>query len=199
MDGFTPPAGIVGVEAVKEMQRWLGGLTVDGIWGPKTQKQFDKAMAAVLKNTQTAPLSADADRLSYAEDIYKLSLGIGKSGLGNYMVRGYDPPANIQNADDVRAFQAGNGLDVDGIWGKRTQQKFDQLQQQWAGQYDREEIARLVADRLNKLIGAGDTATPEGAIPLSSGRERDKSWARSQDRSAAERRRKSWARRPAHS
>ena len=33
MDGYTPPAGVVGKEAVKEMQRWLGGLTVDGIRG----------------------------------------------------------------------------------------------------------------------------------------------------------------------
>jgi|GEM_PF-5775558 len=31
--GYTPPPGVVGKEAVKEMQRWLGGLTVDGIWG----------------------------------------------------------------------------------------------------------------------------------------------------------------------
>lgn len=171
MEGYTPPAGVVGKAAVKEMQRWLGGLTVDGIWGPRTQKQFDKAMATVLKTTQVPPAPADAERLGYAEDLYKLSLGIGKSGLGNYMVRGYDPPANIKSAEDVRAFQASHGLDVNGVWGRRTQQKFDQLQQQWAGQYDIDEIARLVAEGLNKLTGAAGSAAPEGVIPLGTGKE----------------------------
>ncbi len=171
MEGYTPPAGVVGKAAVKEMQRWLGGLTVDGMWGPKTQKQFDKAMATVLKTTQVPPAPADAERLGYAEDLYKLSLGIGKSGLGNYMVRGYDPPANIKSAEDVRAFQETHGLDVNGVWGRRTQQKFDQLQQQWAGQYDIDEIARLVAEGLNKLTGAAGSAAPEGVIPLGTGKE----------------------------
>ncbi len=166
---YAPPAGIVGPEAVKEMQRWLGGLTVDGIWGPKTQKQFDKAMAAVLKTTEVPPAPADRERLSYAEDIYKLSLGIGKSGLGNYMARGYDPPANIKSAEDVRAFQKSHGLDVDGIWAGRTQRKHDQIQQQWAGQYDPEEITRLVVEGLGKLTGEPGNALPEGAIPLSGG------------------------------
>ncbi|HWR22223.1 MAG TPA: peptidoglycan-binding domain-containing protein, partial [Feifaniaceae bacterium] len=105
VEGYTPPAGVVGKEAVKEMQRWLGGLTVDGVWGEKTQKQFDKAMAAVLKTTEVPPMPADRERLAYAEDIYKLSLGIGKSSRGNYVVRGYDPPGNIKSTEDVRAFQ----------------------------------------------------------------------------------------------
>ena len=166
---YAPPAGIVGPEAVKEMQRWLGGLTVDGIWGPKTQKQFDKAMAAVLKTTELPPAPADRERLSYAEDLYKLSLGIGKSGLGNYMARGYDPPGNIKSAEDVRAFQESHGLDVDGIWAGRTQRKHDQLQQQWAGQYDPDEITRLVVEGLSKLAGAGERAFLEGTIPLRGG------------------------------
>ena len=166
---YAPPAGIVGPEAVKEMQRWLGGLTVDGIWGPKTQKQFDKAMAAVLKTTEVPPAPADRERLSYAEDLYKLSLGIGKSGLGNYMARGYDPPGSIKSAEDVRAFQESHGLDVDGIWAGRTQRKHDQIQQQWAGQYDPDEITRLAMEGLHKLAGAGESAFLEGTIPLSGG------------------------------
>ena len=35
VEGYTPPEGITGKEAVKEMQRRLGGLTVDGILGLK--------------------------------------------------------------------------------------------------------------------------------------------------------------------
>lgn len=35
VEGYMPPEGVVGTEAVKEMQRWLGGLTVDGILGSK--------------------------------------------------------------------------------------------------------------------------------------------------------------------
>ncbi len=87
LDGYTPPAGIVGVEAVKEMQRWLGGLTVDGMWGPKTQKQFDKAMAAVLGTTLMPSLPADRERLGYVEEIYKLSLGVAKA-IGAIIWRG---------------------------------------------------------------------------------------------------------------
>ena len=81
-----------------------------------TQKQYDKAMVSVLKNTQAPPLRASAERLNYAEDLYKLSLGIGKSDRGNYMVQGYTPPSYIRNAQDVRAFQKSNGLDADGVW-----------------------------------------------------------------------------------
>ncbi len=70
----------------------------------------------------------------------------------------------------MRAFQAEHGLDVNGVWGRRTQQKFDQLQQQWAGQYDPEEIARLVMEGLNKLTGATVSASQAEAIPLSNGK-----------------------------
>ena len=170
VDGYTPPAGVVGKEAVREMQRWLGGLTPDGLWGPKTQKQFDKAMAAVLKTAEVPPAPANAERLGYAEDIYKLSIGIGKSGRGNYMVRGYDPPANIKSAEDVRAFQEIHGLDVDGVWGERTKQRFGQLQQKWASQYDVDELARLAAEGLNKLTGEPGNALQAGTISLRSGK-----------------------------
>ena len=170
VDGYTPPAGVVGKEAVREMQRWLGGLTPDGLWGPKTQKQFDKAMAAVLKTAEVPPAPANAERLGYAEDLYKLSIGIGKSGRGNYMVRGYDPPANIKSAEDVRAFQEIHGLDVDGVWGERTKQRLGQLQQRWAGQYDVDELARLAAEGLNKLTGEPGNALQVGAISLRSGK-----------------------------
>ena len=169
VDGYTPPAGVVGKAAVREMQRWLGGLTPDGLWGPKTQKQFDKAMAAVLKTAEVPPAPANAERLGYAEDLYKLSIGIGKSGRGNYMVRGYDPPANIKSAEDVRAFQEIHGLDVDGVWGERTKQRFDQLQQKWASQYDVDEIARLVADGIRQMAGAEKSVPQAEAIPLAGG------------------------------
>ncbi len=169
VDGYTPPAGVVGKAAVREMQRWLGGLTPDGLWGPKTQKQFDKAMAAVLKTAEVPPAPANAERLGYAEDLYKLSIGIGKSGRGNYMVRGYDPPANIKSAEDVRAFQETHGLDVDGVWGERTKQRFDQLQQKWASQYDVDELARLVADGIRQMAGAEKSVPQAEAIPLAGG------------------------------
>lgn len=65
VDGHTPPAGIVGTEAVKEMQRWLGGLTVDGIWGPKTQKRYDKFLVATLNNQEAPAVPADVERLGY--------------------------------------------------------------------------------------------------------------------------------------
>lgn len=101
-------------------------------------------------------------------DIYKLSLGIGKSDRGNYVVRGYTPPTHIRSAEDVRAFQASHGLDVDGVWGPRTQKRYELLQAQGAarqaGQYDLEEITRLVVEGLNKLTRAGESAF----LPLNS-------------------------------
>lgn len=116
VEGYTPPAGIVGKEAVKEMQRMLGGLTVDGIWGPKTQKQYDKFVISTLRDKEAPTTSNDTNLLGYVEDLYQLSLGVGKSDRGNYVMRGYDPPAGIRSAEDVRAFQESNGLDVDGVW-----------------------------------------------------------------------------------
>ena len=85
------------------------------------------------------------------------------------MARGYDPPGNIKSVEDVRAFQESHGLDVDGIWAGRTQRKHDQIQQQWAGQYDPDEITRLAVEGLGKLAGAGESAFLEGTIPLSGG------------------------------
>lgn len=162
VEGFSPPAGIVGKEAVKEMQRMLGGLTVDGVWGPKTQKQYDKFVISTLRDKEAPTTSNDTNLLGYVEDLYQLSLGVGKSDRGNYVMRGYDPPAGIRSAEDVRAFQESNGLDVDGVWGPRTQSRYDLLQAQsaarQAGQYDPDEVERLLNDGMRNIPGTERTA-----------------------------------------
>lgn len=179
-----------------KMQRMLGGLTVDGVWGPKTQKQYDKFVISTLRDKEAPTTSNDTNLLGYVEDLYQLSLGVGKSDRGNYVMRGYDPPAGIRSAEDVRAFQESNGLDVDGVWGRRrappvadkasretseesharkrytatrhgcfelwsTQKRYDLLQAQGAarqaGQYDLDEIERLLTDGMRNTAGAERT------------------------------------------
>ncbi|MBQ9833310.1 MAG: hypothetical protein IJO48_06225 [Clostridia bacterium] len=53
--GYTPPADVTGPEKVKEYQKQLG-VTIDGIWGPKTQAAYDsrnKNSSTLDKNSST--------------------------------------------------------------------------------------------------------------------------------------------------
>ncbi len=52
LEGYTPPADVTSSEKVKEYQRQLG-VTVDGIWGPKTQAAYDKVYGNSNTNNNT--------------------------------------------------------------------------------------------------------------------------------------------------
>lgn len=59
--GYTPPAGVSSASAVKEYQRMLG-VTVDGIWGPKTQAAYDSYASSQQGSTASqwaAPTGTD--------------------------------------------------------------------------------------------------------------------------------------------
>lgn len=55
LTGYTPPAGVDSRQKVKEYQSRLG-VTVDGIWGPKTQAAYE-ASTAQSKNAWSMPAS----------------------------------------------------------------------------------------------------------------------------------------------
>ena len=55
LTGYTPPAGVDSRQKVKEYQTRLG-VTVDGIWGPKTQAAYE-ASTAQSKNAWSTPAS----------------------------------------------------------------------------------------------------------------------------------------------
>ena len=55
LTGYTPPAGVDSRQKVKEYQSRLG-VTVDGIWGPKTQAAYE-ASTAQNKNAWSMPAS----------------------------------------------------------------------------------------------------------------------------------------------
>lgn len=63
LDGYQPPSGIQDREGVIAMQRQLG-VTVDGIWGPKTEAAYrarnSKSTTQISSVTGLAPQESGA-------------------------------------------------------------------------------------------------------------------------------------------
>ncbi|NLB62409.1 MAG: hypothetical protein GX802_08385 [Clostridiales bacterium] len=47
-----------------------------------------------------------------------------------YYVDGYTPPEDVKSYEDVKRYQKLLGVEIDGIWGKKTQAAYDQYQKQ---------------------------------------------------------------------
>lgn len=109
--------------------RYGTGLTVDGIWGPLSQKALIKALQTELNLTYGAGLTVDgiwgpktkAAVRSVAQGSRGNIVWILQAGL---YVKGFatalDSIFGANTAAQVRAFQAANGLTVDGVAGPNT-------------------------------------------------------------------------------
>ena len=109
--------------------RYGTGLIVDGIWGPQSQKALIKALQIELNMTYGAGLTVDgiwgpktkAAVRSVAQGsrgniVWILQAGLYVKGFATALDSIYGP----NTAAQVRAFQAANGLTVDGVAGPNT-------------------------------------------------------------------------------
>lgn len=60
LNGYTPPQDVTSPEKVKEYQKQLG-VTVDGIWGPKTQAAYDKVYGNSNSNSNSSSSAPTVD------------------------------------------------------------------------------------------------------------------------------------------
>lgn len=109
--------------------RYGTGLTVDGIWGPQSKKALIKALQTELNLTYGAGLAVDgifgAKTKAAIRSVAQGSRGnivwILQAGL---FVKGFETTIDsifgANTAAQVRAFQAANGLTVDGVAGPNT-------------------------------------------------------------------------------
>ena len=129
----TPPAN-TGNQTIRNIQstlnaRYGAGLTVDGIWGPQSQKALIRALQTELNLTYGSGLTIDGIFGSRTKSAIR---NIAQGSRGNLVwilqsalyVKGFptalDSIFGNNTANQVRAFQTANGLPADGIAGPNT-------------------------------------------------------------------------------
>lgn len=118
-----------------EFQSWLNagysaGLTVDGLWGPKTKKAAIQALQTELNVQFSKGLTVDGvwgskTRAACANVKQGASGNLTRIIQGTLYCRGYDPKGfdgifGAGCAAAVRAFQTAAGLSADGVVGENT-------------------------------------------------------------------------------
>ena len=121
--------------APAQFQEWLnsgysGGLTVDGLWGPKTRAAAIKALQSELNAQFGKGLAVDG---LWGPKTQAACVNVRQGASGNLTriiqgalyCRGYDPKGfdgifGAGCAGAVRAFQTAAGLSADGIVGRNT-------------------------------------------------------------------------------
>ena len=125
--------------AVKDVQKWLNstyksGLTVDGIYGGKTELAIVRALQAELNKAYGAKLTVDG---IFGTKTYNAIRNLKSGAKGNYVkvlqslliCHGYDTGGldgifGAKTTTAVKTYQSQHGLYTDGIAGKAT---FDEL------------------------------------------------------------------------
>ena len=118
-----------------QFQRWLNsgysaGLTVDGLWGPKTRKAATAALQAELNAQFSKGLAVDG---IWGSKTKAACVNVKQGARGNLTriiqgvlyCRGYDPKGfdgifGAGCAAAVKAFQTNQGLSADSVVGKNT-------------------------------------------------------------------------------
>ena len=136
--GGTTPAPVDNTK-IKEVQTWLNKsysakLTVDGIYGGKTELALVKALQTALNKQYNAKLQVDG---TYGQRTHNAVRNIKQGAKGEYVkvlqglliCHGYDTGGldgifGSKTTAAVKAYQTKRGLYVDGIAGKAT---FDEL------------------------------------------------------------------------
>lgn len=121
--------------AAAQFQSWLNsgysaGLTVDGLWGPKTQKAAIRALQTELNAQFSKGLSVDGiwgakTRAACVNVKQGASGNLTRIIQGTLYCRGYDPKGfdgifGTGCAAAVKSFQSAQGLTADGIVGANT-------------------------------------------------------------------------------
>ena len=124
-----------GTNAVKDVQKWLNStcsakLTVDGIYGGKTEFALVKALQTELNKAYGAKLTVDG---IFGTKTYNAIRNLKSGAKGNYVktlqallichgydTGGFDGIFGSQTEQAVKDFQRNSGLYVDGVAGKET-------------------------------------------------------------------------------
>ena len=107
--GYSLPKAGMSVWEVKQFQS-QNGLKADGIWGRDTQAKWEARQGGV---SRTIGKIIDG--------------GLKAATQTARTVKGYTLPRVGMTTAEVKAFQRAQGLEADGIWGKRTQAAWDRL------------------------------------------------------------------------
>lgn len=117
---------------IKAFQTWLNkncsaGLTVDGVYGPKTKTAATKAYQKILGVTQDGIFGAKSKAAvktlksgSKGNDVYLLQAMLYCAG---YSCKGVDGIFGANTTSAVKSYQKSKGLTQDGIAGKNTMEK----------------------------------------------------------------------------
>ena len=129
--GGTGPTGNATIRNIQSTlnARYGTGLTVDGIWGPQSKKALIKALQIELNMTYGAGLTVDG---IFGAKTKAAIRSVAQGSRGNIVwilhaglfVKGFETALDSifgpNTAAQVLAFQAANGLNVDGVAGPNT-------------------------------------------------------------------------------
>ena len=127
----TPPSGDTTIRNIQSTlnARYGAGLTVDGIWGPRSQRALIRALQTELNLTYSAGLTVDG---IFGPRTKAAIRNVAQGSRGNIVwilqaalyVKGFptalDSVFGANTATQVRAFQTANRLTADGIAGPNT-------------------------------------------------------------------------------
>ena len=107
--GYSLPKAGMSVWEVKQFQS-QNGLKADGVWGRDTQAKWEARQGGVFGTIGKI-----------------IDSGLKAATQTARTVKGYTLPRIGMTTAEVKAFQRAQGLEADGIWGKRTQAAWDRL------------------------------------------------------------------------
>lgn len=109
---YSPPKGIDSVSEIKDIQRRLG-VTVDGIWGKKTDVAWNNMRSGGNKSIN---LTFTTSNEKAKQDTYD-----------DFSKPRYSAPKGIDSVDEIKQTQRRLGVTVDGVWGSETQSAWDAM------------------------------------------------------------------------
>lgn len=109
---YSPPKGIDSVSEIKDVQRRLG-VTVDGIWGKKTDAAWNNMRSGGNKSIN----------LTFTTSNYNAK----QDNNDSLSKPNYSAPKGIDSVEEIMQTQRRLGVTVDGVWGNETQSAWNAM------------------------------------------------------------------------
>ena len=109
---YSPPKGIDSVSEIKDAQRRLG-VTVDGIWGEKTEAAWTNMRNSGNKSINLTFTTSNDNAKQDNNDSFSKPK--------------YSAPKGIDSVEEIKQTQRHLGVTVDGVWGSETQNAWNAM------------------------------------------------------------------------